>query len=68
MFGRVLVAHPSDVASADQAAAALGRDVAVHLNPHVPAGSVYVIDPPVIYEDLLDAMARYFDGGLSGNR
>lgn len=63
MSGRVVVANPLDVAAADQAAAALGRDVRVTLNEIVPEGCAYVLDPTAYYDELLDETSRKLGEG-----
>lgn len=55
---RVLVANPVDVATADQAAAALGPEVTVQLTTWAEPGEAYLIDRHVAYRDLLDEVAR----------
>ena len=58
MGARLVIANPRDVAAADQAAAALGRDVAVCLTESVAAGSAYVVDGQALYDELLIEVSR----------
>ncbi len=58
MIGRVIVANPIDVAGADQAAAALGRDVRVCLTDAIDSGTLYVLDSRALYDELVDEVSR----------
>jgi hypothetical protein len=49
---RVIITNPLDVAAADQAAAALGA--LVELSELVAAGSAYVADHQMLYDDLVE--------------
>jgi hypothetical protein len=53
---RVIIANPIDVAAADQAAAALGARV--ELSHLVAAGSAYVVDHQMLYDDLVEDARR----------
>lgn len=53
-----LVAHPDDVAPADQAAATLG--IPVKVTSLVPAGTAFVIDAQRLLDEQRDAIDRAF--------
>jgi hypothetical protein len=53
---RVIIANPVDVAAADQAAAVLGA--LVELSHLVAAGSAYVVDHQMLYDELLEDARR----------
>jgi hypothetical protein len=54
----VIVANPVDVAVADQAAAALGRDTQVCLTRLVIPGNAYVLDHQELYELAVEDASR----------
>ena len=58
VIGRVIVAHPVDVAAADQAAAARGQDVKVCLTDAIPSGKLYVLDFQALHNELRDEVSR----------
>lgn len=66
MNGRLMIANPADVAAADQAAAALGRDVTVSLTELVPAGEAYVVDRHVLFGEPFDEVTRLLGDAESG--